>query len=556
MAKYGYDEKIGELIPQDIYEEYSLCALYSGLGIEFNDYMTEIVSKMLLAKNVALSNDKIKILADNIRKNQQEDDPKKEKENYLASYMVEKDGKVIDNLEEMREFVKENFLFVLQDDDQENAWISSKKDGVKLLSVSKNMLDFAENSSQIEGVVAHELGHYFLRKAYEKVSNSNIDETLADKHAVDMLYYLGKDPDEYRKVLERVLKLNEMNDVEAVILGVIDEHGSPKHRIQTIEDYEEVKYGDYIENFLEDAEKIEKVALDDASFMDFKGRIDKEYDEGKYIGYLEAKFMEDDKFSSKIVEGRIDWANVSYDDALDKLIELCNDENFKHSIRLAEAGKILSMSDTSSIVRDENHASKASKFFMRATDCVFLSIDKKGKSLREVRVDEAFEQIKKNDYKYNLSRVLLDEANEKGEELDAKGLVKKMEEVLAENGVVLEGTGEQSVNYNGRELYCGGYYDIRLLALSLDDDTKVLSEDIKNHRAIYAKSSIRGMIDEFDAMGIDNNRAKFISNADSLAFSLAYPDLDLGKYESKYYKCINDKQKSECEEKFFNIVNQ
>ena len=95
MGKYGFDEEIAKLVPQDKVEEYRICSVKSDLGKVFNQYMEEIVSKMLLAKNVALSQDKTKILADNIRdRENQSDGDGKLMENYLASHMAEKDGKV------------------------------------------------------------------------------------------------------------------------------------------------------------------------------------------------------------------------------------------------------------------------------------------------------------------------------------------------------------------------------------------------------------------------------------------------------------------------------
>ncbi len=548
MAKYGYEGKFGELMPQDIFEENHICAVDGGLGVEFNEYMCEIVSKMLLAKNIALSQDETKILADSIRQNQKEENSYILEENYLASHMIEKDGKVIDNMESMREYVRERFLFVLQDSEDENAWICPKKEGVNVLSVSKKMLDFAENSSQLEGVVAHELGHYFVEQIYDNAKGGNINETLADKHAVDMLYYMGKNPDEYCIVLGRILGLDKMSDFDAIMAGLLDEHGSPTSRIQAIENYEEIKYGDYIENFLDSDGK---TALDDERFNSFKKKIEEKYEEGRYAGYLENKFMEDDRFKTRIVNGSIDWSLVSYDEALDKLIELCNDENFKYDVRLEEAGKILSLSDSSSIVRDKEHERKVSQFFMRATDSVYLMMEKGGKSLKLRGMEKAFRDIEKNDYQGNLTRVLLDEAKEKGEELDAVSLAKKMKEVLEQNGVVLGFNDEKKVSYNGKELIIGKYNDVKLLALAFDDDTKVLSDDVKNHRVSFSGVEESNLISEIGE--IDNVR-KFLSSADNLAFFLSYPDLDLNEFLRERSKCSDEKKINECEGRFYDKV--
>ncbi|MBQ8751012.1 MAG: hypothetical protein IJZ30_05200 [Alphaproteobacteria bacterium] len=555
MAEYGYDEEIGKLMPQDMFEEYHICAPSGEVGKEFNQYMEEIVSKMLLAKNVALLNDETKVLADNIRQNQENDENMEAlEENYLASHVIEKDGKVIDNMEQMREYVRENFLFVLQDSEDENAWICPKKEGVNVLSVSKKMLDFAENSSQLEGVVAHELGHFFVNQIYENATNSNVNETLADKHAVDMLYYMGKNPDEYRLVLERVHGLNELSDVEAILVGIADEHGSPRSRIQAIENYEEVKYGDYIENFTENAESVEKSALDDEKFNSFKERLEEQYANGRYVGYLENKFMEDDKFRDRIVEGKVDWAQVSYEEALDKLIDLEGDESFKFSIRLKEAGDILGRTDGSKVEVSEDLEKKASQFFMRATDSVFLGIEKTGKTIKDRAIEKSFDEIKRNDYQDSLTRVLLDEAKDNGIELDALGLALKLEEVLEQNGVVLDGRGVKKVNYNGKELVCGGWSDTHLLTMCLDGKTKVLSDDVKNHRADYAYVSKDYMLDQFGISIRDSKKGNFVAWADDLAFCLSYPEISLEEYGKEYGKCGNDKKRDECEERFYQRV--
>lgn len=555
MAEYGYDEEIGKLMPQDMFEEYHICAPSGEVGKEFNQYMEEIVSKMLLAKNVALLNDETKVLADNIRQNQENNENMEVlEENYLASHMIEKDGKVIDDMEQMREYVRENFLFVLQDSEDENAWICPKKEGVNVLSVSKKMLDFAENSSQLEGVVAHELGHFFVNQIYENATNSNVNETLADKHAVDMLYYMGKNPDEYRLVLERVHGLNELSDVEAILVGIADEHGSPRSRIQAIENYEEVKYGDYIENFTENVESVERSALDDERFNSFKEKLEEQYDKGRYVGYLENKFMEDDEFRDRIVAGKVDWAQVSYEEALDKLIDLEGDESFKFSIRLKEAGDILGRTDGSKVEVSEDLEKKASQFFMRATDSVFLGIEKTGKTIKDRAIEKSFDEIKRNDYQDNLTRVLLDEAKDNGIELDAVGLALKLEEVLEQNGVILDGKGVKKVNYNGKELVCGGWSDTHLLTMCLDGKTKVLSDDVKNHRADYAYVSKDYMLNQFGISIRDSKKENFVAWADDLAFCLSYPEISLEEHVKEYGKCGNDKKRDECEERFYQRV--
>ena len=53
----------------------------------------------------------------------------------------------------------------------------------------------------------------------------------------------------------------------------------------------------------------------------------------------------------------------------------------------------------------------------------------------------------KNDYPNNLSRVLIDEANNEGKELGAVELCYKMKEIVEENGVVLDGN-IKNISYN------------------------------------------------------------------------------------------------------------
>ena len=551
MGKYGYDDEIAKLIPQDKVEEYRICSVESDLGKVFNQYMEDIVSKMLLAKNVALSQDKTKILADNIREkeNQREGDEKLV-ENYLASHLAEKDGKVIDNIEDMREYVREKFLFVLDDGDSENAWIHSEKGGRNVLSVSKKMLDFAKNSSQLEGIVAHELGHFFVNEIYDKARNGNVNETLADKHGLDMLYYMGKNPDEYRVVLEDVLGLSKLNDMDAILLGVADEHGSPKSRLQAVENYEEIKYGDYIEGFEEDESKVLKTAEDDKKFQEFKEKLNESYDEGKYVGFLEAKFMDDDKFKDKIVDGRVDWAQVSYDETLDKLYQLLGDDNFKYATRLCEAGRILGKTNGSGVEVSEKLEKKASQFFMRATNSVYMNAKGRGgSSLKDDAIEKAFSDIEKNDYPNNLSRVLIDEANNEGKELGALELCYKMKEIVEENGVVLDGDIKK-ILYNGKDVGVGSYSELKLMALGLDGDEKVLSDEIKDKRAMFLNYSSFDISSTLDR----DERDAFISGSDELAFGLSYPELNLEEYNNEWAKFSNEKQQNEVEEKFLGKV--
>ena len=45
MGKYGFDEEIAKLVPQDKVEEYRICSVKSDLGKVFNQYMEDFLSK-------------------------------------------------------------------------------------------------------------------------------------------------------------------------------------------------------------------------------------------------------------------------------------------------------------------------------------------------------------------------------------------------------------------------------------------------------------------------------------------------------------------------------
>ena len=137
MVKYGYDEENAKYLSQEDVENLRIVSSDSGLGTTFSEYMKEIVSKMLLAKNVALLHDETKVLADKFR-NEQNENIDALAENYLTNHIVEVDGKPIDNIDDMRAFVDKSFHFVLEDSDQENAFIMTKSLGDKeVIAVTK-----------------------------------------------------------------------------------------------------------------------------------------------------------------------------------------------------------------------------------------------------------------------------------------------------------------------------------------------------------------------------------------------------------------------------------
>ena len=548
MAIYGFDEINKEVIPQVVVEENKIVASSGKLGKDFNEYLSETVAKMLLAKNRALLQDKTKILADNIRDRENgEQSDEKLMENYLASHLIEKEGKAVDNMEDMREFVKDKFLFVISDSEEENAWIHNDKEGKNVLGVTTKMLGFAKNSSQLEGVVAHELGHFFVREIYNEAKSGNVDETLADKHAIDMLYYMGKNPDEYRVVMEDVLGLLNMSELEQILSGIADEHGSPKSRVQAIENYIEVKYGDYVDEIEENTEALEKIERDDEKFDDFKKKFEEEYDSGRYVGYLESKFMEDERFSFAIDKGRIDFSKVGFEDGIDKLNELLGDENFSNHCRLQEAGEILSKCNGKDNLDREVIAKKGSLLIARASNSVCLQgLNYRGEKFVDRAIEDSFRAIKRNDYPFNLSRVLLDEAKESGVELGSIELADRMGKILEEKGVVLDGKEAEKIEYNGREVFVGGYEETKLLSLRFDKDESFLSEELKNSRAKYLFSDGVGSVS-----GLKN---EIFEGVDKLSFALCFPELDLDGFENRQNKAKTQKEKDNLEKEFISWV--
>ena len=174
MAEYGYDDENAKFISQYISEENRIISYNTELGQYFNGYMVDIVSKMLLAKNKSLLENKDKQLADKIR--EEKGTSEELKENYLKFHIVEENDTPITDMETMRKFVQNKFHFVLSDMDVENAWIMTKTEK-KVLNINKKMLEFAQTSAQIEGVIAHELGHYFVEEIYkEDAKGGNINE--------------------------------------------------------------------------------------------------------------------------------------------------------------------------------------------------------------------------------------------------------------------------------------------------------------------------------------------------------------------------------------------
>ncbi len=559
MVKYGYNEENAKYLSQEDVENLGIISSDTDLGIEFSNYMKEIVSKMLLAKNVALLKDDTQILADKFR-NEQNENIDALAENYLTNHIVEVDGKPIDNIDDMRAFVDKSFHFVLEDSDQENAFIMTKSLGDKeVIAVTKKMLDFAQNSSQFEGIVAHELGHYFVDKIYSNAGASNVNETLADKHAVDMLYYMGKNPDEYRIIMENVHGLVNMSEQERILAGIADEHGSPTSRLQAIANYEEAKYGDYIEDLEEDLEAVNRIKSDDKEYEAFVGNINASYEGGRYIGYLENKFLEDELFEEYKENGCINFSKVPYEKTLDKLLELVNAagfEHFKYDSRLKEAGNLLAKSNTDGLEINEELERKASSLLLRASESVlFNKADRKGVRCQDKCLDRGFSNIKNANESYHRSyqnclySVLLDEAKGKGEELDALGLIKRMEEVLLENNIVIDGEDSIMMEYKGKQVIVNDFNTRVFFAVGLDNTTKVLGDNFKDFRTKYWNGFMSGN----NLLGIEN-RGDYIDAVDELSFGLAYPEISLERYKKEGASLLSEADIANHEREFYRKV--
>ena len=541
MAEYGYDEINKQDIPEIMVEQHKIVASSSELGKVFSEYMSDVVAKMLLAKNNVLMQDETKVLADKIKLKELENEKNSEvlEEHYLASHLVKKDGEVIDNIEDMKEFVADNFLFVMSDTENENAWIVPKKEGKKVLGVTRKMLEFSQNSSQFEGVIAHELGHYFASEIYDNAKSGNVNETLADKHALDMLYYMGKNPDEYRVVMENANGLNNLSELEEILMGIADEHGSPKSRVQAIENYIEAKYGNYVEDFDET-----KVKEDDRKYEEFVKRLNGLYEEGRFSGYLESKFMEDERFEGKFKDGVIDWSKVSFEEALDKLIELQGDENFGNNARIEEAASILNACNSENLVISDKLSAKASSFLAKSVDSMLLErVNHKNEKYKDEKIEDSFKDIKRDNFQYNLTRVLLDQAEKSGVELGAGELANKMAEILKEKEIILDGKNSQKIEYGGEEVFVGGYNDVKLLSLYFDKDESFLSDEVKNSRSKYLADS--------SSLGI---KREDLESIDKLSFALMYPKFDLEKFIKDKESLKGEKQKKDLEEKFLKEV--
>lgn len=545
MAKYGYDKENAEFLPQRIVEELRIIAHDTELGQYFSDYMVETVSKIFLAKNKSLLQDKDKKLADEIRVRQTQDNEKEKlDEHYLESHIIEKEGSPITDIESMREYVRNNFYFVISDEDNENAWIMPKGDK-KVVNVNRKMLEFAQTSAQIEGVIAHELGHFFVNEIYENASNGNINETLADKHAIDCLYYMGKNPAEYCDVFIRFNDIQNMTEIDAILAGVEDEHGSPSSRLQAMEDYMELAYGDAILELEKNEAQQSKNQQEDEEFIRVKENIEKLHERSEYIGYFENKFIEDAEFAPYLnsTKDKLDISRVPFEKVIDKLLELSNDENFTYISRIQDCAYLLANSSKDGVELTPELQEKASKLLTIASDYVIInspSISNKNQTNLEYEINRQMKYISEYYNKYpgkNLVFDLYKEAKENGEEVTANVLAEKLEGVLKEQNIVLQDS--RSAQYKGKEVALG-YEEIKLLSL-VRPNSPYLSEEVKRNRFQYFKYIHLSSAE----------KVKHRSAVDDLAFALAYPNLNLNEHKKELAQYRSDKETSECEKAFY-----
>ncbi|MBL4588743.1 MAG: hypothetical protein JKY11_01520 [Alphaproteobacteria bacterium] len=125
------------------------------------------------------------------------------------------------------DFNKNPVAFVMSDSEEPNAFFAKapekdknsrrRRDEYKnvrsvinpydtpIICVTKGLIDMVDNIDQLDYVLGHELTHMIFR-GYGVAQNSKGEETLADLHAVDLIYDAGSDP---KQALLMEEKLNE-----------------------------------------------------------------------------------------------------------------------------------------------------------------------------------------------------------------------------------------------------------------------------------------------------------------------------------------------------------
>lgn len=386
MAEYYYNGEKAKNMPEKDVVENRLIGDENELGKTVGAYVRQTVTKILLAKNKALLADSTRQLAVEIREKAADaaTDDVTLQENYLENLVIKNnDGDVITSAEEMEKWVDDTFYFVLSDQHSPNAFMLARDDGApqkSVLGVTTEMLSYAENAAQFEGVIAHELGHYFVQRRYgaERAHRAKaINEKMADMHAVGCLHYLGKDPDEYAVVLANLTgDSKDMDPYERVMIAMQDEHGGDVSRLQDIYDYSSTKYGSYVEDlYLENENGKAEWEDDDRAFMQFKRDVNRVYPQERFMSYVEQQFAADEKFAAAVdaQNGQIDFSKLKYEEVMDKLIEIGKNQGFRYYKELSDAAELLARSSKEGLQITPELSQKATLLMTVATDSCYMN---------------------------------------------------------------------------------------------------------------------------------------------------------------------------------------
>lgn len=385
MAEYYYDGEKKENIPERYVNEERLIGDENDLGKTVSTYLRQTVTKILLAKNKALAADGTKKLAEEIREKAKDaDDEVKLQENYLENLVVKNEqGEVITSAEEMEKWVDDNFYFALSDIDQPNAWIMARDDDTpqkSVMAVTKKILEKTDNAAQFEGIIAHELGHYFVQRRYGQEQTGQagaINEKMADMHALDCLVYMGKNPEEYGVAFANLTgdDTKNVDPIDRIIASALDEHGGAVSRVQDISDYVTAKYENFVVDFY-DKEANGKISeSDDIAFARFKQDVKNLYPREHFMSHIEQQFASDDKFAVAVVpeSGRIDFSKLEYEQVLDKLIDISKAQSFRFPADLEAAAEILNLSAKENVTATSELSRKATLLMTLATDSLIMN---------------------------------------------------------------------------------------------------------------------------------------------------------------------------------------
>ena len=395
MAAYGYDKENAENLPEEMVASEHLMNCSTPYAQLSADYMTETVTRLLLAKNRHLVQDKSWQLAQEENKRKIQDDlselsqkapaenyhPNKEEDaergtlvqNYLDKMVIMQDDHAITDETEMREWVKNTFHFSVSDIESENAFIyHATNNGYPkdTIAFTSSILKMMQTSEQFEGVIAHELGHYFVGKIYpNKYISPSMNERLADKHALDCLYYTGQDPNSYAQTFAKLYNLEELSETDKLNMAA-EAHDSPISRIKNIRDYNEAVYGTYMQDYLPSPEN----ETQNQKFQTFKKEVAQTYKDSRYISKIEELITQDSAFSTHMNEttGRVDFSQIPYEKTIDKLIELTSDSTMRFAENLADITEIIAQANQQEVTYTPELSQKLSTLVARASDNVYI----------------------------------------------------------------------------------------------------------------------------------------------------------------------------------------